>query len=109
MLKTAPRVGRIVAKRIPGLPGLVFDAANYASEQDKDRATFELFGQVAGGLIGAAAGPLGVAAGSVAGEMAGEYLYDHKDDIGAWMKAREDEVARAAYAPIDRVYRAHRR
>ncbi|MET0274390.1 MAG: hypothetical protein ABW360_15490 [Phenylobacterium sp.] len=97
MLRDAPKMGRIVAKRIPGLPGLVFDAASYATAKDKNRAKAELAGQVIGGAIGGLAGPLGAAAGSVIGEKGGELLYDHRDDIAAWMKARQAQVNRAAY------------
>lgn len=112
MLRTAPRLGRIVAKGIPGAPGLVFDLANYATAKDKGRARAELIGQVAGGALGSWGGPVGVAVGSTAGAFAGEYLYDHKDDIQGWMDRRWNDLARAAgervlpYTPTPRMNRA---
>jgi hypothetical protein len=96
MLKTAPKAFRIVAKRVPGLPGIVYDIGQFSAAEDKWRAGAEIAGSALGAGVGAVGGPLGAAAGSVAGEMAADYLYGHKDDIKAWMKAREAAIARAA-------------
>lgn len=111
MLAKAPKLGRFVANRIPGLPGLVFDAASYTKAKDKDRAAAELIGQLAGGAVGSLAGPLGVAAGSIAGEKLAEVAYDNREDIKAWMDRRRNDVRRAAaerilpYTPIPRLQR----
>lgn len=94
MLQGTPRAARIVLRQIPGAPGLVLDGVSLMTAKDKGRATAEILGGVAGGAAGAWAGPIGVAVGSTLGQKAGEMAYDHKDDIGAWMKAREQEIAR---------------
>lgn len=113
MLKTASRVTRIVANRIPGLPGLVFDAASIGAAPDTRRAVIETVAGGVGALAGGAlAGPLGAAGGSIAGEKAAQLYLDHEDDINAWMHGRWNDLARAAgeqvlpYTPIPRINRA---
>lgn len=113
LLTQAPVAGRIVAKRIPGLPGLVYDIGSIAGAEDKRRATAEAAGGFLGaGLGGAVGGPLGAAAGSLVGQKAAELYMDHEKDIHAWMDDRWRDVARAAgeqvlpYTPIPRMNRA---
>lgn len=103
MLHGAPKWGRIVARGIPGAPGLVLDAAQFATARNKARAGSEIAGGMLGGFIGSGLGPLGAAAGAVAGQKAGEWAYDHHDEIrekmaatAAWVKAREAQIARGA-------------
>ncbi|MEO8113917.1 MAG: hypothetical protein ABI655_06025 [Phenylobacterium sp.] len=111
MLRGGSKAVRIVAKRVPGAPGLVYDIANFAHAEDKPRALAGIvggsLGAVAGGALGAAAGginaPIGAAVGSTFGERIGEDLYDaHADEIRQkleatkrWMAERQAELARA--------------
>ena len=84
MLQSAPKVGRIVLNRIPGLPGLVLDGAQLATAPDmssKRRVGAQIVGGMVGGAAGVWAGPVGVAVGSTLGQKAGELIYDHQDEI----------------------------
>lgn len=106
MVKGAPRAGRIVLKSIPGAPGVVLDGVGLIRAKDKWRSGAEIVGGVAGGAIGGAvAGPLGAAVGATLGQKGMELAYDHKDDIVAWMKGREDEIARGLMNDLQRYTR----
>jgi phage tail tape-measure protein len=126
MLKAAPKTTRYVLKRVPGLPGLVYDAATLATANDKRRELVGMaggaLGAVAGGALGAATGPaapvaapLGAAAGSAAGEQLAEALYDNRLNIKAWMAIRAATLGHQVaaelrrYAPYDLPSRALRR
>jgi hypothetical protein len=95
MVRGAPRAGRIILRSIPGTPGVVLDGVGFIRAKDKWRSGAEIAGGVAGGAVGGlVAGPLGAAVGATLGQKGAELAYDHKDDIQAWMKAREQDVAR---------------
>jgi hypothetical protein len=94
ILKDARPLTRFKLMRIPGVPGLVYDAADFATAKNKVRAGIGIAGGLAGGFVGEAGGPVGAAMGSAAGEAGAEWLYDHRTDIGDWMKRR---VAQAAH------------
>ncbi len=107
MLRNAPRLARVVARRIPGLPGLIYDVAAFAKAGDKTKAAFGLAGGAIGGLgggaLGAAAGginaPIGAALGAAYGERIAEELYDdHEAEIDQWMKDRWADVRGARRA-----------
>src|SRR5689334_4280086 len=107
MLKAAPGRVRFVLKRLPGAPGLVYDAASLAASKDKARTPVGMVGgtvgAMAGGALGAAAGgvgaPIGAAVGGGAGdEIATEFYDDHKDAIQRQIAATKRWIAdREAY------------
>lgn len=103
MLRDAPKAARLVAKRIPGAPGLVLDAVQMSTSEDGLKTGLELAAGatlgLAGGVVG---GPFGAAVGAAAGEKAAELIYDHRDDIRAWMKDRRDAVARRTLSELQR-------
>ncbi len=91
-LRETPRMARLVAKRIPGAPGLVYDAAGLVGADDRWRAGFGLAGSLLGGASGAGFGalaggvnaPIGAAIGSAYGDkLATEYYDDHRRQIDA--------------------------
>ena len=117
LVKTGPKVARTIIREAPGVPGLVYDAANLYRAKDKKRAVVSLVGGTIGGALGAAGGPLGSAALSMGGEWAAEQLYDHHDELyeagrrkleetKQWMKNRERELARAAADHLMPMYQA---
>ena len=102
MLRGKPFVTRYVLQKIPGLPGVALKVGQYATAKDKARAGTEIAGGLIGGALGMVAGPVSSVVGSVVGEKAGELIYDHRDDIKAWMKARNEEVVRNAANELQR-------
>jgi hypothetical protein len=113
MLHETPKVAKYLLKRIPGGPGLVLDAVEFAQAKDKGRKLAGMAGGALGGLGGAAMGgatgpgavvgvPLGAIVGSTAGEHIGEEIYDdHADDVRRslektkdWIKSRNEGIAR---------------
>ena len=124
MLKNAPRLGRVVLEKIPGAPGAVVDAVEFAGAKDKGRKIAGMVGSAMGGAGGAAMGaatgpgapiavPLGAAVGSVAGEHIAEEIYDdHIDGVRrgiaqtkAWIRAREEDLTRRALNEMQRYTR----
>lgn len=108
MLGGASPVARFILKRIPGLPGFVYDTTRLLTSDQPLRTTAGigggLAGAAAGGALGAAAGgvnaPVGVVLGSAAGENIANEAYDdyyaaHRaqmDDANQWMVARRKQI-----------------
>jgi hypothetical protein len=106
MLRDASRGTRIVAKRIPGAPGLVYDGVQVFTAKPEDKMR-KIFG-VAGGWIGGAAGgglgaltgpaapvaaPVGAAVGSAFGEDIGTDIYDrNKQAIDGAVRGAGDAI-----------------
>lgn len=89
MLASAPVATRYVLKRIPGVPGLVLNIVELGASPNKWRTASEIAGSTVGAGVGGLAGPVGAVVGSAVGAKAGELLYDHQDDIKAWMRERQ--------------------
>lgn len=104
MLKDLSRAKRFVAKRAPGLPGLLLDGVEFMNAKDKGRKLAGIAGSAIGGAGGAALGaatgpaapvaaPLGAAVGSVAGEHIAEELYDdHAEAVGRVLRGTADDI-----------------
>ena len=113
MLKEARPFPRFIAKRIPGIPGLVLDITNFLTADDKLRAGFGLAGSAGGGALGGLVGgpiaPVTAAAGAVAGDkIATDFYDDHKAEIrrqmnetARWIRARQYDVATGGSRALD--------
>jgi len=91
MLKEARPFPRFIAKRIPGIPGLVLDITNFLTADDKLRAGFGLAGSAGGG-----------------DKIATDFYDDHKAEIrrqmnetARWIRARQDDVATGGSRTLD--------
>ena len=107
---------RLTKAHLQGV-GNVSDAIELASADDKGRAIAGIVGGRAGSFAAGFVPPqlLTVPIGAVAGSLAGQYLYDHREPIGAAVKSElvtlRDQLGRELkrYAPYDLPDRIARR
>jgi len=99
MLSSASKATRFVLKRIPGLPGFVYDTTRFLTSDQPLRTAAGIGGGVAGGAagaaLGAAAGGVNAPVGAVLGAAAGENVAnDAYDDYYAGHRAQIDATNR---------------
>jgi len=99
MLQGAPKVTRYVLKKIPGLPGFIYDATQLLTSDQPLRTGAGMAGGfaggAAGGALGAAAGGVNAPVGAVLGGAAGEDIAtDAYDDYYAQHRAQLDAANR---------------